>query len=183
MSPGFAREDLFTVVHEHFQTDTADYADIVLPATTQLEHFDVHKSYGHLYVLANKPAIAPLGEALPNTEVFRRLAARMGFDEPCFRDSDEDLPHRARQRARMKGIQWETLKKSGWQRLDGAGALRAVRGGRLPDAVGQVRVLQRARSKGHRPAADLHPPAESRRRTSSHERYPLAFISPPARTS
>ena len=68
-------------------TDTADYADIVLPATTQLEHYDVHKSYGHLYVLANNPAIAPVGESLPNTEVFRRLAARMGFDEPCFRDS------------------------------------------------------------------------------------------------
>ena len=88
---GFSREDLFTVVMDHFQTDTADYADIVLPATTQLEHYDVHKSYGHLYVLANNPAIAPVGESLPNSEVFRRLAARMGFDEPCFRDSDEDL--------------------------------------------------------------------------------------------
>ena len=88
---GFSREDLFTVVIDHFQTDTADYADIVLPATTQLEHYDVHKSYGHLYVLANNPAIAPLGEALPNTEIFRRLAARMGFDEPCFRDTDEDI--------------------------------------------------------------------------------------------
>ena len=68
---GFAREDLFTVVLEHFQTDTADYADYVLPATTQLEHVDVHKSYGHLYMLANNAAIAPLGEALPNSEIFR----------------------------------------------------------------------------------------------------------------
>ena len=67
------------VVHEIFQTDTADFADILLPATTQLEQTDVHLSYGHLYALANNPAIAPLGEALPNTEVFRRLAARMGF--------------------------------------------------------------------------------------------------------
>src|ERR671923_918189 len=88
---GLARDDLFTVVLEHFQTDTADYADILLPATTQLEHYDVHRSYGHLYVLGNNPAIAPVGESLPNSEVFRRLAARMGFDEPCFRDSDEDL--------------------------------------------------------------------------------------------
>src|SRR5882724_4494591 len=88
---GFSRDDLFTVVIDHFQTDTADYADIVLPATTQLEHLDVHKSYGHLYVLANNPAIAPVGESLPNSEIFRRLAARMGFDEPCFRDSDEDI--------------------------------------------------------------------------------------------
>ena len=83
-SRGLRRDDLFTVVHEQFQTDTADYADIVLPATTHLEHFDVHKAYGHLYVQSTEPAIAPLGEAKPNTEVFRLLAARMGFDEPCF---------------------------------------------------------------------------------------------------
>ena len=65
---GLAREDLFTVVLEHFQTDTADYADILLPATTQLEHYDVHRSYGHLYVLANNPAIAPVGESKPNSD-------------------------------------------------------------------------------------------------------------------
>ncbi|MEX0638591.1 MAG: molybdopterin-dependent oxidoreductase, partial [Burkholderiales bacterium] len=88
---GFRREDLYCVVMDSFMTDTADYADLVLPATTQLEHYDVHKSYGHLYALANNPAIAPVGESLPNSEVFRRLAARMGFDEPCFRDSDEDI--------------------------------------------------------------------------------------------
>jgi len=86
---GFSREDLFTVVHEQFATDTCDYADIVLPATTQLEHHDVHTAYGHLYVVANSPAIAPLGESLPNSEAFRRLAARMGFAEECFSDSDE----------------------------------------------------------------------------------------------
>src|ERR1041385_8078160 len=79
---GFSREDLFTVVMDHFQTDTADYADIVLPATTQLEHYDVHKSYGHLYVLGSNPAIAPVGEALPNSEVFRPLRAR-GLPHAC----------------------------------------------------------------------------------------------------
>ena len=68
---------------EHFLTDTADHADYVLPATTQLEHLDVHTSYGHTYALINEPAIAPLGEAKPNTEIFRALAARMGFDEPA----------------------------------------------------------------------------------------------------
>src|SRR2546423_3138950 len=88
---GFKREDLFCVVHEIFQTDTADYADILLPATTQLEQFDLHKAYGHIYVLANNPAIEPLGEAKPNTEVFRLLAERMGFTEDCFRDSDEEM--------------------------------------------------------------------------------------------
>ena len=91
MLDGLQREDLFTVVHEQFQTDTADYADIVLPATTQLEHFDIHGSYGHLYVQANDPAIAPLGEAKPNTEVFRLLAQAMGFEPELFEVSDEEL--------------------------------------------------------------------------------------------
>src|SRR5207248_2429892 len=117
---GFAREDLFCVVHDIFQTDTADYADILLPATTQLEHTDIHSSYGHLYALVNNPAIAPLGEALPNAEVFRRLAARMGFDEPCFRDSDEEIARQAFRRsdARAQGLDWETLQRDGWQRLN-----------------------------------------------------------------
>ena len=88
---GFAREDLFTVVLEHFQTDTADYADYILPATTQLEHWDVHSSYGHTDALLNRPAIAPLGEAKPNTQIFRELAAHMGFTEPCFADDDMAL--------------------------------------------------------------------------------------------
>ncbi|MEJ0001327.1 MAG: molybdopterin-dependent oxidoreductase [Verrucomicrobiota bacterium] len=116
---GFAREDLFCVVMDSFLTDTADYADIVLPATTQLEHTDIHKSYGHLYVLANNPAIPPLGESLPNAEVFRRLAARMVFEDACFRDSDDDLARQAigSGHANLAGIDWETLKKNGWQRL------------------------------------------------------------------
>jgi len=88
---GFAREDLFTVVLEHFQTDTADYADYILPATTQLEHWDIHSSYGHTDVLLNRPAIAALGQAKPNSQIFRELATHMGFDEPCFLDADEAL--------------------------------------------------------------------------------------------
>ena len=88
---GFAREDLFTVVLEHFQTDTADYADYILPATTQLEHWDIHLSYGHTDVLLNRPAIAPLGGSKTNTQIFRELAVHMGFDEPCFADDDETL--------------------------------------------------------------------------------------------
>ncbi len=92
---GFARSDLFTVVLEHFQTDTADYADYVLPATTQLEHWDVHSSYGHTDVLLNRPAIAPLGQAKPNTQIFRELARAMGFVEPCFADDDQALCRQA----------------------------------------------------------------------------------------
>ncbi|MEJ6021914.1 molybdopterin-containing oxidoreductase family protein [Ramlibacter sp. PS4R-6] len=88
---GFAREDLFTVVLEHFRTDTADHADYILPATTQLEHWDIHGSYGHTDVLLNRPAIAPLGEARPNTQFFRELARRMGFTEPCFEEDDAQL--------------------------------------------------------------------------------------------
>ena len=88
---GFARDDLFTVVLEHFQTDTADYADFILPATTQLEHWDIHTSYGHTDVLLNRPAIAPVGQARTNTDIFRALAARLGFDDPCFADDDLTL--------------------------------------------------------------------------------------------
>ncbi|HEY7787734.1 MAG TPA: molybdopterin-dependent oxidoreductase, partial [Casimicrobiaceae bacterium] len=117
---GFSREDLFCVVHEIFRTDTADYADILLPATTQLEQTDIHGSYGHLYALANNPAIEPIAEALPNTEVFRRLAARMGFTDPCFRDSDDDLARQAfrAQDVRAVGMDWDALKAAGFQRLN-----------------------------------------------------------------
>ena len=88
---GLAREDLFTVVLEHFQTDTADYADIVLPATTQLEHWDVHFAYGHHYVTLNRPSITPVGEARPNSEIFRLIAARMGMTHEALRDDDLTL--------------------------------------------------------------------------------------------
>lgn len=92
---GLRRQDLFTVVLEHFQTDTADYADVLLPATTQLEHDDLHKAYGHLYLMYNHRAIEPLGEALPNSEIFRRLAAKMRIDHDAVRDSDEAMMRQA----------------------------------------------------------------------------------------
>ena len=160
VAAGFAREDLFCVVHEIFQTDTADYADILLPATTQLEHDDVHNSYGHLYALANNPAIAPLGEAKPNTEVFRLLAARMGFDEPCFRDSDDDLARQAfKASAPARGgprLGQPAARRRASQRLAVPDVLRAVRARQLPHAVRQVRILLRdARRPGPRPAADV----------------------------
>ncbi len=88
---GFQREDLFIVVLEHFMTDTADLADYVLPATTQLEHLDVHTSYGHTYALINEAAVEPVAEAKTNTQFFRELAARMGYVDACFSDSDEAM--------------------------------------------------------------------------------------------
>jgi anaerobic selenocysteine-containing dehydrogenase len=180
---GFSREDLFTVVMDHFQTDTADYADILLPATTQLEHYDVHKSYGHLYVLGSNPAIAPVGESLPNSEVFRRLAARMGFDEPCFRDSDEDICRTAlaSSNARMKGIEWEQLKKSGWQKLAVPERFAPFAEGGFPTASGKCEFYSAALEKqGIDPLPFYNPPAEVADESLA-KRFPLAFLSPPAR--
>ena len=101
-------------------TDTAEYADIVLPATTQLEQDDIMFSWGHLYVTYNQRAIEPLGEAVPNTELFRRLAARMGFDDPVFRRTDEEMIAEAFDWSHpaMQGITVESLKRQGWQRLN-----------------------------------------------------------------
>jgi anaerobic selenocysteine-containing dehydrogenase len=180
---GFSREDLFTVVMDHFQTDTADYADIVLPATTQLEHWDVHKSYGHLYVLANEPAIAPLGESLPNSEVFRRLAARMGFAEPCFRDSDEDICRTAlaSSHARMSGVHWEALKAAGWQKLSVPERFAPFAEGGFPTPSGKCEFYSGWLEKqGIDPLPFYNPPAEATG-DAAPARYPLAFISPPAR--
>jgi anaerobic selenocysteine-containing dehydrogenase len=182
---GFAREDLFCVVMDSFLTDTADYADIVLPATTQLEHTDIHKSYGHLYVLANNPAIAPVGESLPNAEVFRRLAARMGYAEDCFRDSDDDLARQAigSGHANLDGIDWETLRKRGWQRL-------ALPKTFAPFAKGGFHTPSRKcefyseslKAQGMDPLPTFHPPAESHASNPAlAKKYPLNFLSPPVR--
>lgn len=116
---GLMRDDLFTVVSEHFQTDTADFADFVLPATTQLEQFDLMFSWGHLYLTMNTPSIEPLGEAIPNAELFRRLAARMGYQEACFSRSDEELARDALDWSApvLDGIDMEYLKAHGYARL------------------------------------------------------------------
>lgn len=117
---GLAREDLFTVVLEQFQTDTADWADIVLPATTFLEHTDLYFAYGHYFIQLSKAVLAPPGETRPNTEVFRELAARMGFEEPCFRDSDEAMIDQALDTPSpyLAGITRERLEREGFVRLN-----------------------------------------------------------------
>ncbi len=168
---GFAREDLFTVVLEHFLTDTADHADIVLPATTQLEHLDVHMSYGHTSVLINEPAIAPLGEAKPNTQIFRELAARMGFTEACFNDSDEAMARTAFGSA----VSFDALRAHGWVQLPRAEAPFAE-GGFLTT---NGRCMIDAPGLG---VPDFVPNYESAQATPElAQRFPLAMISPPAR--
>jgi anaerobic selenocysteine-containing dehydrogenase len=181
---GFAREDLFTVVLDHFQTDTADFADYVLPATTQLEHVDVHKSYGHYYVLANNPAIEPLGEALPNSEIFRRLARRMGYGDECFAESDDQLAAQAFVRSGpTSSFDWQQLKLAGWQRLDLPAPHAPFAHGRFPTASGRCEfVSERLGALGIDPVPDHVAPYESAiSRPELAQRYPLAFISPPAR--
>jgi anaerobic selenocysteine-containing dehydrogenase len=181
---GFAREDLFTVVLEHFQTDTADYADYVLPATTQLEHLDVHRSYGHLYVVANNPAIEPLGEALPNSEIFRRLAARMGFDEECFRESDEQIAAQAfTGRDTSAGYRWDDVRQRGWWRLNVPAPYAPFASGGFPTPSGRCEFYsERLQRQGLDPLPAYVAPYESAASAPElAQRFPLAIISPPAR--
>ena len=177
VAAGFAREDLFTVVLEHFQTDTADYADLVLPATTQLEHLDVVKPYGHYYMVANNPAISPLGESKPNTEIFRLLARAMGFTDECFSETDEQLA----QSAIRDDWDFSEVRKQGWARIGKAkGTARFAEGG-FPTPSGKVEFLSAtARDLGLDPLPDYLPPREDTRGELA-ARYPLAMISPPAR--
>jgi anaerobic selenocysteine-containing dehydrogenase len=172
VAAGFAREDLFTVVLEHFMTDTAELADVVLPATTQLEHLDVHLAYGHTDVTWNEPAIGPLHEALPNTEVFRRLAAAMGFVEPCFADTDEQIARAAYDPA---VIDVDTLRARGFLPLPVADAPFAE--GRFPTPSG--RALADGGGLGIPDHVPNHECAE--RTPELAAKYPLAMISPPAR--
>jgi anaerobic selenocysteine-containing dehydrogenase len=180
---GFGREDLFTVVLEHFCTDSADYADILLPATTQLEHVDAHLAYGHLYMMANNAAIAPLGESRPNTEIFRLIAARMGFEDPCFAESDDEIAAQAfnAKDARAVHFDWESLKRKGWQKLAMPDAPFAEGG--FPTPSGKCEFYSSSMlADGLDPVPAYIAPYESV--ASNPElaaKYPLAMISPPAR--
>ncbi|MES3004087.1 MAG: molybdopterin oxidoreductase family protein [Pseudomonadota bacterium] len=170
---GFAREDLFTVVLEHFQTDTADYADYILPATTQLEHWDVHLAYGHTDVLLNRPAIAPVGQAKPNTEVFRELARRMGFTETCFSEDDESLCRAAY----GQRVSFDELLERGFATLDFPDAPFA--NGNFPTASGKCEFFSEALARQGLDGLPDHLPNHETAGSSPH--YPLAMISPPAR--
>ena len=171
---GFAREDLFTVVLEQFQTDTADYADYLLPATTQLEHWDIHTSYGHTDVLLNRPAVAPRGQARSNTWVFRELARRMGFDEPCFSDDDETV---CRSAFAPEVVDFWELQAAGFATLKLPDAPFAE--GNFPTASGRCEFFsERLVAMGQDGLPDHLPNHEA---FGSSTVFPLAMISPPAR--
>jgi anaerobic selenocysteine-containing dehydrogenase len=183
VAAGFARDDLFTIVLEHFQTDTADYADLLLPATTQLEHLDLHKSYGHTHIMVNLPSIAPVGEARPNTEIFRGIARSMGLEEPALFESDETVAATALHwnDPAIEGVTWETLKQNGWAKLNVPDAPFADGGFRTPSGKCEFFSEQLAQ-QGLDPLPDYLPPYESDDGAPElAARYPLAMISPPAR--
>ena len=170
---GFAREDLFTVVLEQFQTDTADYADYILPATTQLEHWDVHKSYGHTDVLLNRPAIAPQGQCKPNTQIFRELSQHMGFTESCFADDDLSLCRAAF----GSSIDFDELLKCGFASQKKLPAPFAQGG--FPSPSGKCEFFSaRLAAQGLDGLPDY---VENYEPFGSSVDYPLAMISPPAR--
>jgi len=176
---GLKRTDLFTVVHEQFFTDTTDYADIVLPATTFFEHKDLQTAYGHYYLQVSDQAIEPLGECRANVELFRALAARMGFDDECFSESVDEMIEGAlaSKNPWLQGITRERLEREGQVRLNFAaspdasdGQTGSVPAPFLPFAQGNFRTpsgkaelySEAMKALGLDPVAEFKPPSESR---------------------
>lgn len=172
---GLAREDLFTIVLEQFPTDTTLYADVVLPATTQLEHLDLVASWGHHYLTWNEPAIAPVGEAKPNTEIFRLLAERLGLDDPCFRETDEELLASALAGG-APGIDPAVLRTQGYAKIDlGFGPSPHAAGG-FTTPSGKLELRAGSLSEhGLDPVPFFDPPAEVTD-PGLAARYPLCLI-------
>ena len=188
---GLRREDLFTVVHEQFQTDTADYADILLPATTQLEHFDIHSAYGHLHIQTNEPAIAPLGEAKANNDVFRLLAKAMGFQDELFNADDPELARQSLHvngltavyppKEAFDGITLERLRKEGPLRLSLPKDYAPFAEGKFGTPSGKCEFYsERLAKSGMDPLPCYVPPHEDPlTRPELAENYPLQMICPP----
>ena len=176
---GLAREDLFTVVHEQFLTDTCDYADIVLPATTFFEHKDLQAAYGHYYLQSSERAIEPLGESRSNVELFRTLAGRMGFPEACFRESDDEMidASLATGHPRMEGIDRQRLEREGHVRLNFASEyFLPFAKGEFGTPSGKAEFYSASlASQGLDPVASFVPPTESRHSPEAH-RYPLELL-------
>jgi len=178
---GLRREDLFTVVLEQFMTDTARHADYVLPATTQIEHLDLLWSWGHTYVALNRPAIEPVGEALPNTEIFRRLAAALGMSEPYLFDSDERLVRAALSGRHpwLEGITYERLWEKGWAPLNLPPDWRRFAAGGFPTPSGKCELYSAdLAAKGFDPLPAYQAARESPRGDSAlAARYQLVLMS------
>jgi anaerobic selenocysteine-containing dehydrogenase len=182
---GLLRPDLFTVVHEQFFTDTTDYADIVLPATTFFEHKDLQDAYGHYFLQISNQAIEPLGECRSNVDLFRALALRMGFEDDCFRNSVDDMIDQALNSANpwLKGLSRERLEHEGHIRLNFEGNGTASSKPFLPFAEGNFRTAsgkaelynERLKAQGLDPVAAFVPPTESRHGTSS-KAFPLELL-------
>ena len=186
---GLKRDDLFTVVLEQFPTDTVDYADIVLPATTQLEHWDLHTSYGHLHVQINEPAIAPLGESLPNTEIFRLLSKAMKLEPELYESTDIELIKEALEPSAggfnsakvMSAITFEQLKKEGSMRLDLPKDYAPFANGHFPTPSGKCEFFSTSMQKlGLDPLPSYTPSHEDpQTRIDLATHYPIQLLSPP----
>jgi len=178
---GLMRDDLFTVVHEQFATDTVDYADIVLPATTQLEHVDVHGAYGHHFVMYNPPAIAPLAEARSNNDVFRALAGRLGFEPELFPDDPTLIREVLDGGPSLRGITLERLEAGGSIRLNIDPEYAPFAAGVFPTPSGKCELYsERMAQDGFDPLPTYIPPREDpRTRPELAALYPIQLLSPP----
>jgi len=179
---GLRRPDLFTVVHEQVHTDTVDYADILLPATTFLEHLDLCKSYGHYYLQMAKPAIEPLGEARPNLAVFRELAKRCGFTDSCFEDTELDIMRQALDTSSefLAGIDVERLMSGEPVRLNIPAEADPFAGGFYTPSGKLEFFSERMAALGHDPLPAYCACTESPENTSLHARFPLQLLVPPS---
>ncbi len=177
---GLRRDDLFTVVIEQFVTDTAAHADVVLPATTQLEHLDLVPSWGSPYLTLNRPAIAPLGEALPNSEIFRLLAGRLGMDAALFAETDEELVRAALASGHpyLEGVTWERLLEDGYARVALPDDWRPYAEGGFATPSGKVELVSsRFADAGLDPLPAHVPAAESPAGDAALAgRYPLQLL-------
>lgn len=178
---GLLREDLFTVVVDHFLTDTARYADLLLPGTMQVEHADLLMAYGHMYIAWNAPAVPPAGECLPTSELFRRLARTMGLEAPELYDSDEDMARQVLDSGHpsLAGITLEALKVHGWSRLSYPDPFVPFATG-FPTPSGKLEfVSDRLTQAGLDPVAGYVPSHEtSQQNTELARAYPLALVTP-----
>ncbi|GAA4581668.1 molybdopterin oxidoreductase family protein [Planotetraspora phitsanulokensis] len=174
------REDLFTVVMEQFPTDTVDYADIVLPATMQTEHMDLHQGYGHMYLMWNEAAVEPAGECLSTTETFRRLARHMGLTEPSLHESDLEIAE-----GLLRGtpeITLDRLRKEGWARLDVADPFVPFTDG-FPTPSGRLEFASDRAAAAGLPRVAGYVPSRTARTAPADREYPLMMITPASHTS